>query len=360
MESLSRCLSASPPPLLNPSKTPKSSPKSHLFLSNHNPIPLSFNSPQTFSSSTVESHTKNHQCNNHPFLVSNNFHKDLSSIISRQLSLKSHFSVLFLGFSFPLSCFASETETAALPPEEMPTKINLESILVSIDNFFNRYPFFVATVVFIWLVVIPLTEEYFQKYKFISAINAFKKLQEDPNSQFLDIRDSKSVAYLGSPNLKILNKSVVQVEFREGDEESFLKRVLENFREPTNTTVCIIDNFDGNSMKVAELLVKNGFKEAYAIRGGIRGKKGWQEIQETFLPPSVHIYPKKKTEMPKHLDTNGGIKRQDGNNDDLSSNTGSRSNNTPKEIKNDDFSSISPTVQSKGGQRPLSPYPNVC
>ncbi|KAL2238476.1 UNVERIFIED_CONTAM: Rhodanese-like domain-containing protein 4A, chloroplastic [Sesamum indicum] len=123
----------------------------------------------------------------------------------------------------------------------MPSKINLESILVSIDNFFNRYPFFVATVVFIWLVVIPLTEEYFHKYKFISAINAFKKLQEDPNSQLLDIRDSKSVAYLGSPNLKILNKSVMQVEFLEGDEEGFLKRVLENFREPTNTTVCIVD-----------------------------------------------------------------------------------------------------------------------
>jgi hypothetical protein len=28
-------------------------------------------------------------------------------------------------------------------------------------------------------------------------------------------------------------------------------------------------------MRVAELLFKNGFKEAYAIRGGVRGKKGW-------------------------------------------------------------------------------------
>ncbi|KAL0370940.1 UNVERIFIED_CONTAM: Rhodanese-like domain-containing protein 4A, chloroplastic [Sesamum angustifolium] len=247
MESLSRCLSASPPPLLNPSKTPKSSPRSLLFLSNHNPKPLSFNSPQTLSSPTIES-------NDHPFL--------------------------------------------------------------------------------------------------------FSKATGGPNSQLLDIRDSKSVAYLGSPNLKILNKSAVQVEFREGDEDGFLKRILETFWEPTNTTVCIIDNFDGNSMKVAELLVKNGFKEAYAIRGGLRGKKGWQEIQETLLPPSVHIYPKKRTKMPKQLDTNGGIKRQDGNNDDLSSNAGSSSNNTHNEIKNDDFGSISPTVQSKGGQRPLSPYPN--
>ena len=28
-------------------------------------------------------------------------------------------------------------------------------------------------------------------------------------------------------------------------------------------------------MKVAELLFKNGFKEAYAIKDGVRGEKGW-------------------------------------------------------------------------------------
>lgn len=42
-------------------------------------------------------------------------------------------------------------------------------------------------------------------------------------------------------------------------------------------------SFDGNSMKVAELLVKNGFKEAFAVRGGIRGNKGWQVFLSTSL-----------------------------------------------------------------------------
>ncbi|KAL2470797.1 Rhodanese-like domain-containing protein 4A [Abeliophyllum distichum] len=261
---------------------------------------------------------------------------------------------LFLGLSFPLPCFASETTA---PTEEVSSKINLEAVLVSIDNFFNRYPFFVATVTFIWLVVIPLTEEYLQKYKFISAINAFKKLQDDPNSQLLDIRDSRSLASLESPNLKILNKSALQVEFREGNEEGFVKRVLENFGEPENTTICIIDNFDGNSMKAAELLVKNGFKEAYAIRGGIRGKKGWQEIQETLLPPSVCVYPKKKVKLSKELNTNGGVQRQDNNDDDFSSAT-SFSNSKKENNNNRDVSSINPTSQSKGVPRPSSPYPN--
>lgn len=99
---------------------------------------------------------------------------------------------------------------------------------------------------------------------------------------------------LGSPNLKSLKKSVVQVELIEGDENGFLNNVLSNFADPTNTVVCILDNFDGNSLKAAELLYKNGFKEAYAISGGVRGKKGWLAIQETLLPPPVHILPKKK------------------------------------------------------------------
>lgn len=236
MESLSRCLPPSPP-FLNPSKIPlKSTSKTHFFLSNYiricNPNRISFNCLQTTST-----HETNHQSNSN----SRNpiFPNDCPLFNSHELFLKPYFPFPLLGFTFPLSCFASEA--TAIPTEEVPNKINLESILVSIDNFFTRYPFFVATVTFIWLVAIPLTEEYLQKYKFISAINAFKKLQNDPNSQLLDIRDSKSVAYLGTPNLKFLSKKAVQAEFREGDEEGFVKRVLENFGDPTNTSVCIID-----------------------------------------------------------------------------------------------------------------------
>ncbi|KAK3031841.1 hypothetical protein RJ639_035978 [Escallonia herrerae] len=202
-----------------------------------------------------------------------------------QIFLSSPLSFLGLTFSFPLSCIASES---FVPTDQV-------------------YPFFVAGVTFIWLVVIPLTEDYLAKVKFISAINAFRKLRDDPNSQLLDIRDGKSLGFLGSPNLKILNKGVVQVEFLEGDDEGFVKKVLEKLRDPASTSICIIDNFDGNSMKVAELLFKNGFKEAYAILGGVRGKSGWLAIQETLLPPSVHISPKKKVKKLEQREMNGVV-----------------------------------------------------
>lgn len=80
-----------------------------------------------------------------------------------------------------------------------------------------------------------------QKYKFISAVNAFKKLKDDPSCQLLDIRDRKNLAYLPSPNLKLLGKSAVQVEFSEEDEEGFVKRVLENLGDPADTAVCVVD-----------------------------------------------------------------------------------------------------------------------
>lgn len=49
------------------------------------------------------------------------------------------------------------------------------------------------------------------------------------------------------------------------------------FNSKTRTNLSIdsfneLGSFYGNSKKAAELLVKNGFEEAYAITGGLRGK----------------------------------------------------------------------------------------
>ncbi|KNA21926.1 hypothetical protein SOVF_038790 [Spinacia oleracea] len=213
-----------------------------------------------------------------------------------------------MGFLPSYPSFASEI---ADPSGRISARINLESILVSIDDFFNKYPYFVAGVTFIWLIALPLAEEYLKKYKYVTALTAFKKLRDDSSIQLLDIRDEKSLGFLGSPNLRMFKKDVVQVTFNESDEDGFLKKVLEKFADPSNTSVCIVDNFDGNSIKVAEFLVKNGFKEAYAIKGGVSGKNGWREIQQEFLPPSVHVYPKKKAKKSQQRESNGAANQPD-------------------------------------------------
>ncbi|VVA98379.1 unnamed protein product [Arabis nemorensis] len=207
---------------------------------------------------------------------------------SLQLLPKTHLSLAVSQFILSSPVLASESFTSI--SDQSTGKIDLESILISIDNFFNKYPFFVAGCTFVYLVVVPVVIFYLRKYKPISAMNAFRKLKMQPESQLLDIRDDKTLASLASPNLKFLGKSSIQVPYSEDDESVFLKKVKGTFSDPENTVVCILDNFDGNSMKVAELLVENGFKEAYYVKGGARGKNGWLAIQEELLPPPVHMY----------------------------------------------------------------------
>ncbi|WOL04462.1 rhodanese-like domain-containing protein 4, chloroplastic [Canna indica] len=259
------------------------------------------------------------------------------------LALFHNFALIF-AISFP-------SPTNAAEGEQVSQKINIEQILISIDDFFNRNPFFVAGLTVIWLVVIPLTQGYLKKYKFISAIDAFRKLRDLPNAQLLDVRKRRSLKYMASPNLKILNKNVVQVEYSEADEEGFIKEVLQNFEDPQNTVICVLDNFDGDSLKLAELLYKNGFKEAYAIKGGLRGKNGWQEIQETYLPPSMHVYPRKQLREQAETKVNNEIRNELSDENDPILKNFNTANGSSKPTETLSATKINP-------QRPLSPYPN--
>ncbi|XP_042519472.1 rhodanese-like domain-containing protein 4, chloroplastic [Macadamia integrifolia] len=269
--------------------------------------------------------------------------------------LKLHLFLVLLGFSAPFPCFATE-ET--IRNEELPGKISLESVLIAIDDFFNRNPFFVAGVTFVWLVVIPLTQGYLKKYKFISAIDAFRKLRDSPNAQLLDIRDKRSLLYVGSPNLKVFKKRAVQFQFSEGKEEHFVQEVLRSFKDPQNTTLCVLDNFGGNSMQVAELLFKNGFKEAYAIKGGLQGKDGWQEIQESLLPPAVHVFPK-KGKSSKQLEVNGVLnKLTDENGQEEPSFPTVHTGGVKVVATEQRKTRVSYPPTNLGSGRPLSPYPN--
>uniref|UniRef100_A0A0D9V8T0 Rhodanese domain-containing protein n=1 Tax=Leersia perrieri TaxID=77586 RepID=A0A0D9V8T0_9ORYZ len=250
--------------------------------------------------------------------------------------------------SWPLPSLAAEADG----------KVSLESIVVAIDDFNNRNPFFVAGVVFVWLVLIPLVQDYFRKYKAVSAIDAFRKLRDEPEAQLLDIRRGKSVRFMASPNLRLIEKSAEQVEFEEEDEEGFLKEVMARFPDPANTVVCVLDNFDGNSMKVAGLLFNNGFKEAYAIKGGVRGPEGWQAIQEQYLPPSVHVFPSKKKSKQSGNSDDETDEQLEGNGK-MSATPSSSVVSTSNVTKDGDEKSNGNTSAIKhASRRPLSPYPN--
>ncbi|KAL8260769.1 hypothetical protein R6Q59_024818 [Mikania micrantha] len=114
---------------------------------------------------------------------------------------------------------------------------------------------------------------------------AYQKLGDDGNAQLLDIRASSDIRAVGSPDIRGLKKKPVTVAYNGDDKQGFLKKLSLKFKEPENTTLFILDKFDGSSELVAELVTVNGFKAAYAIKDGAEGSRGWMNSSLPWILP---------------------------------------------------------------------------
>ncbi|KAJ8643044.1 hypothetical protein MRB53_004792 [Persea americana] len=117
------------------------------------------------------------------------------------------------------------------------------------------------------------------------------KLKNDPSAQLLDIRDNQSLSYLRSPNLKILNKIAVPVEFVEGEDERFVKKALANFSDPGNTILCILDKEKRRTVALTD----SGQISAVEVDDGYRGPYHLQFI--TMEPSSLFLPVMLQTDM---------------------------------------------------------------
>ncbi|XP_008783830.2 rhodanese-like domain-containing protein 4, chloroplastic [Phoenix dactylifera] len=118
-----------------------------------------------------------------------------------------------------------------------------------------------------------------------SARTAYAKLSDDVDAQLLDIREGRDFKEVGSPDVRGLKKKAVSIMYRGNDKPGFLKKLALKFKDPANTTLFVLDKFDGNSELVAELVTANGFKAAYAIRDGAEGTRGWMNSGLPWSPP---------------------------------------------------------------------------
>ncbi|KAJ0717547.1 putative Rhodanese-like domain-containing protein STR4 [Helianthus annuus] len=114
---------------------------------------------------------------------------------------------------------------------------------------------------------------------------AYQKLGDDGDAQLLDIRAASDIRSVGSPNIKDLKKKPVTVAYNGDDKQGFLKKLSLRFKDPENTTLFILDKFDGSSELVAELVTVNGFKAAYAIKDGAEGPRGWMNSSLPWILP---------------------------------------------------------------------------
>ncbi|KAL5572079.1 hypothetical protein UlMin_021676 [Ulmus minor] len=118
-----------------------------------------------------------------------------------------------------------------------------------------------------------------------SARNAYAKLGDDANAQLVDIRPPVEFRQVGGPNIGGLGKKPVSIVYKGEDKPGFLKKLSLKFKEPENTTLFILDKFDGSSELVAELVTVNGFKAAYAIKDGAEGPRGWMNSNLPWIEP---------------------------------------------------------------------------
>ncbi|XP_078177493.1 thylakoid rhodanese-like protein isoform X2 [Carex rostrata] len=119
----------------------------------------------------------------------------------------------------------------------------------------------------------------------VSAKSAYSKLSEESEAQLLDIREGKDIKLVGRPDIKATKKKAVSVTYKGDDKQGFLKKIGLRFKDPENTTLFILDKFDGNSELVAELVTANGFKAAYTIKDGAEGPRGWQSSGLPWTEP---------------------------------------------------------------------------
>ncbi|TYH95768.1 hypothetical protein ES332_A12G129700v1 [Gossypium tomentosum] len=195
-----------------------------------------------------------------------------------------HGGIVLLSSVFPTTLAKALSYDEAL--QQTTTSFSSDGVLHSVVNFISDNPTVVAGAV---ALAVPLILSQVLKgskpWGIETARSAYGKLGEDPNAQLLDIRGPKEFKDVGSPDIKGFGKKPVSIAFNGEDKLGFLKKLDLKFKEPENTTLFIIDKFNGNSELVAELVTVNGFKAAYAIKDGAEGPQGWMNSGLPWIPP---------------------------------------------------------------------------
>ncbi|XP_015937707.1 rhodanese-like domain-containing protein 4, chloroplastic [Arachis duranensis] len=200
---------------------------------------------------------------------------------------RNHKKILFLQSAASIFSTAQLSATALTYEEALGQSLNFSSsgdfdangVVENLLNFASENPLVVFGGVAVFAVPLVL----FQVLKkpkpwgVESAKNAYEKLGADLNAQLLDIREAVEIREVGTPDINGLGKKLVSITYKGGDDDKpvFLKKLALKFKEPENTTLFILDKFDGNSELVAQLVTDNGFKAAYAIKDGAEGPRGW-------------------------------------------------------------------------------------
>ncbi|KAJ6940492.1 hydroxyproline-rich glycoprotein family protein [Populus alba x Populus x berolinensis] len=178
-------------------------------------------------------------------------------------------------------------EALEKPASPFLSDFDVDGILDSVIKFGSENPTIIAGGVTVLAVplILSLVLNKPKSWGVESAKKAYAALGDDAKAQLLDIRATVEFRQVGSPDISGLSKKPASIVYKSEDKPGFLKKLSLKFKEPENTTLFILDKFDGNSELVAELVTVNGFKAAYAIKDGAEGPRGWMSSGLPWIPP---------------------------------------------------------------------------
>ncbi|XP_059301563.1 rhodanese-like domain-containing protein 4, chloroplastic [Lycium ferocissimum] len=211
-----------------------------------------------------------------------------SANVNTNYSRNVHGGLVLLSSVFTTNLAKALTYEEALQQSTTSTDFDANALVETVTNFVSENPSVIAAAVAVLALPLVLSQVFSKKPKpwgVESAKKAYAKLGDDESSELLDIRGTVELRQVGSPDIKGLKKKPVNVVYKGEDKPGFLNKLALKFKEPENTTLFILDKFDGNSELAAELATANGFKAAYAIKDGAEGPRGWKNSGLPWILP---------------------------------------------------------------------------
>ncbi|XP_015968384.1 rhodanese-like domain-containing protein 4, chloroplastic isoform X1 [Arachis duranensis] len=235
--------------------------------------------PRKFSSLAAIS-----ACKVSNFSTSNNTQPTLQQCLSKGLILAA--SVFNTGLAARALTYEEALQQSLNAPSSS-GDFDINGVIDSVISFGTENPAVIAGGVAILAVPLVLSQvlKKPKPWGVESAKNAYAKLGADDNAQLLDIRAPSELRLEGTPDVGGLRKKQVSIPYNGADKPRFLQKLSLKFKDPENSTLFILDKFDGNAELVAELVTANGFKAAYAIKDGAEGPRGWKNSGLPWTPP---------------------------------------------------------------------------
>nr|XP_043630589.1 uncharacterized protein LOC122601922 [Erigeron canadensis] len=222
----------------------------------------------------------------------NQFHGKSSSLVL--LSSSSSFCCSVFSSAFARALTYEEALNQSTTTSDSPPDFDVSGVVDSLISFGVENPVVVAAGAALLALPIILSQVFggsssSKSWGVQTARVAYDKLGDDVSAQLLDIRPTSEIRAVGGPDIRGLNKKPVTVAYNGDDKQGFLKKLAFKFKQPEDTTLFILDKFDGSSELVAELVTVNGFKAAFAIKDGAEGPRGWMNSGLPWILPKKSL-----------------------------------------------------------------------